>query len=230
MIGIILTCTVTPMQNISFLKQIDPQQRLDCYLKSIRSWIFDDDIIKNKIPIVIIDNSNWEFTGLKDLIKKLNLQDRLEILNYLENKYPISMEKGYWECLSIQRAIKDSILLKQCDFIIKITGRYYIPTLLSKTIAILTNRQLDQSHRIRQKQSNDKQVDCIRQHAGFRCEIVGFRKDLYLYLFDHYGINPRYILEKALIDRTTGLYSVLLPQMEIEPTRNGGFDTLINIL
>lgn len=209
-IGIILTCAVKPKQDISVLRQTDPNQRLECYIKSIHNWIYDGDLIDNQIPIVIIDNSGWSFPRLQEEIKSKSLEHRVEVVSYLESEVG-SNEKGYYECLSIQKAIRDSMLLRDVDFVVKITGRYYVPNLIKEI------------HKLRTAQ-------IIRQSKGFRCEIVGIQKDLWRLVFDQYGINTRYILERAICDRGRGLIVKELPELPIEPTKNGGFDMFVNSL
>ena len=61
MINIFLTCTVYPRNNISWLKQRDPKERINMYLEIIELWMEN-----TNLNLTIIENSGYEFTELKN--------------------------------------------------------------------------------------------------------------------------------------------------------------------
>ena len=119
--------------NDSYMRDIDI--RMKCYVKSISLWC------KTSYKIVIIENSMHD--RINDIIKiiennknsesldlsnnkKINLiYDNIELISYNENNSSSLYGKGYGERDSIKYAINNSKLIDN-NFIIKITGRYYI--------------------------------------------------------------------------------------------------------
>ena len=122
-VSIILTTTVNVTKHSAF--QIDKQDRISTYLKSIRLWL------KNtNLNIIVIENSGHEF---EELTEELHLyKNRFEIITFRESQsnYPefqIHLQsKGGLEINSIHYAYNKSIFLKKSLFIIKITGRFFI--------------------------------------------------------------------------------------------------------
>ena len=108
---ILLTATVRPSV---FSKGIgSSEERLKEYLQAIQFY-FD----RTVYPIVIVDNSNFDFSGL------LPSSSRLESLSY--QGIDIGRGKGWGECDILKYALRHSILLRDVDQIIKITGRLIV--------------------------------------------------------------------------------------------------------
>ena len=74
-VSIILTTIVHVTRESSF--QVDKQDRINTYLKSIRLWL------KNtNLNIIVIENSGYEF---KELTEELNLyKNRFEVITFKE--------------------------------------------------------------------------------------------------------------------------------------------------
>jgi predicted Fe-Mo cluster-binding NifX family protein len=128
---IILTTTVNIKDKIVDLYQKDKNERLKQYVKTILKWLNN-----TNIQIVVVENSGYDYSNdLKDEIEKY--KDRFEILTFKEglteeSKYLIdNTSKGDSEIYAINYAYKNSQLIKNNNpvFIIKITGRYFIPEL-----------------------------------------------------------------------------------------------------
>jgi len=153
--AIILTTTVNVSEHIPCIQQRDPNDRLTTYLKAILNWI-----ALTNFKIIIVENSGYTFPELES-IQKLN-KDRDEIISFDQNiseeaKYLIKEPaKGVCEVFSINYAIKHSKLLQDTKFVIKVTGRYYIPEL---------------EDYLQQYDLNN--YDCLTQNDRDRCEMVG---------------------------------------------------------
>lgn len=179
--------------------QHDKEERLQAYMKSIQQWL---DF--TTFPIVLVENSNY------DLQLK---HPRLEYITYDETKYDVydSPSKGISELFSIRYAFEHSKQLKNANYIIKITARYFIPELESylKTIDL----------------SN---YECFIQHDIDRCEMVGARHDFFSTVFQY---NTTYDhIEDYYKDITTPLKKLISKKFLIEPTQRGSFDEIFDTI
>lgn len=153
--SIILTTTVTISEYIQCIKQRDPTERLNTYLKAINNWI-----ALTNFKIILVENSGYSFPELEHL--RESNKDRFEIISFDQNELEDACHlirekaKGVCEVFSINYAIKHSKLLQDTNFIIKVTGRYYIPELQN----YLEKYDLNL-------------YDCLTQHDRDRCEMVG---------------------------------------------------------
>jgi len=207
-VSIILTTTVhvTPYSST----QINKQDRINTYLKAILQWL------KNtNLNIIVVENSGYIFEELKTELEIY--KDRFEIITFNE-KGPSGYEqyqlyltsKGGLEINSIYYAFDNSNLLKQSNFIIKITGRYFIHNFEG----FLNTYDLNK-------------YTCLRQCNVGRCEIVGTHIDNFNIVFDKNlvvknGIFDAHV-ENVYDYRFTLLKNVLIcPKFIIEPTKKGG--------
>ncbi len=117
-ICIFLTATIDP-KDIVLLKRNNPIARENDYIKAIKKWM---DI--QQFPIVFCENSGYNIDKIKNDIK--NSEKKFEILQFKGNSFPRELGKGYGETMIIDYAIKHSKLIKNSDYIIKVTGRYFI--------------------------------------------------------------------------------------------------------
>ena len=173
---IILTCTVKCQPGAAPLFQKNSDSRKDCYLRAIKAWLDETDLY-----IIVVENSNYNFPELKEYKEKYS--NRFEIISFditknlshtgLLTKHITCgrKSKGMLEMFSINYAYIHSQLVKKhnFNFIIKITGRFYIPT-FSKFL----------------QTTNFKKYNSMRQIiCGWnRCELVGCRKEYFNILFD----------------------------------------------
>ena len=121
-ISIILTSTVNVNTKDSFFLT-DSSERVKQYVKSVKSWLEN-----TKYNIVLVENSGYAFEELFEEVEKY--RGRFEILSFGMNEAPefilVSRDKGLHELFSINYALNNSRLTNS-DFVIKVTGRYYIP-------------------------------------------------------------------------------------------------------
>lgn len=163
---ILLTTTVRINENLHWLFQRDKNHRLEIYLKSIKQWLD-----KTDLNICVVENSGYTFPELDDYKEKY--RDRFEILGYDENTYEEtkhlkdSVSKGQCELYALNYAYDNSRLIAESFFIIKITGRYFIPGFEK----YLSNVDLSK-------------YDTMQQNNNDRCELVGVSKYYFKTIFD----------------------------------------------
>ena len=208
-IVLILTSTINIGDRVSYLLMTDPGERLKIYEKAINSWIND-----SSFKIVLVENSGHKFENLpKD--------PRLEIISYTpegedKKKLDKHADKGAHELHSINYAIKNSKIIKNMKdgFVIKITGRYYIPNfekILKDTITDST--------------------EFITQNNRMRCEIIGCKLNLADKLFEFKMIGQMEADMKKLIDKLGNEKTInKLPKIPIPPTLTGGWKKFTNFL
>ena len=227
-IVILLTCTVNTQPHISWLKQRDGNERLKMYLDVITKWL-----TKTNLHIVTIENSGIDLKN-ELLLKNPNFNinqylDRFESITYTYERIPIEDKhfldthesKGHHELYAINYAYKNSKLIKECDYILKITGRYFIPKLESILLESL-------------KKCNENQnnmVNIIRQSQKWRgwnrCEILGCHISNFDDLFKYPSYND--MLEEEYTDRinlkqrnNSNYYVYELPLLQLDkPTKQG---------
>jgi hypothetical protein len=212
---ILLTSTVY-VQKKEALYQVDPQERINIYIKSIRQWLYD-----TELKIVLVENSGYEFKELDEELKKysgrfeiiLFNEDTLEECEYLRG----NADKGASELFSINYAYKNSRLLNNTEFIIKITGRYFIKELESYI-----------------QEYNLKMYDVLCQNnyeLSPRCEMIGCNVKNFNVIFDlKMKKNPPVsfrCIEFEYRDRIFTYNNILIcKKFKIEPTQRGGLNEL----
>jgi len=210
-IAILLTTTVHT-QPKETLHQTDKQQRINTYLKSIKQWLE-----KTNLTIVVVENSGYNFDAeLK--AEKEKYKTRFEVVAFNEATLPEAAylknntSKGASEINAIDYAYHHSKLLETATFIIKITGRYYVPTLESYLNNI-----------------NIQNYNALRQNNPTSCELLGashkaFPKIFNRYLINHEGKYDGHVetIYKYRIDLFPPAKVLHAPKFNIEPTLRGG--------
>jgi hypothetical protein len=230
---IILTCTVNVNYNKHFLHQTNPNERLECYLKSIKQWLE-----KTNLKICVIENSGYTFPELNEYKEKFS--DKFEVITFNEMENPPELQhliynnsKGASEMYSIIYAHNNTKFKNSVNFIVKITGRYFVPLfeqfLIEKNIGYNTIH-VGIHH-------NDNMIIGLRQNNGQRCEILGIHIKFFNLLFelslsdgDGYffpHVETVYENRYKLLNQDNML---VCPTFEIEPTQMGGNETVVNNL
>jgi len=125
---ILLTATIAPY-NVPNLKRVDKEQRENDYIEAIKFYV------QFNLPIVFCENSNTKSEMILDVLNNSNIK-----FEYLTFKSKKSIEgKGKGESEIICHAFLHSNIIKTCDNIIKITGRYKIKNFLKQIKNIKTN-------------------------------------------------------------------------------------------
>lgn len=134
-ICLLLTATVDP-KGVVYLKRNDPQVRENDYINALKKWMETVNF-----PIVFCENSGYKIDKIKNITKSYS-NNETEILQFDGQEFPKELGKGYGELLIIKYAIQHSILIGHSDYVIKITGRYFIKNIEKIIIALLKNRNL----------------------------------------------------------------------------------------
>jgi len=206
MVVIILTTTVF-VQNKCYLFQTNHGERIDCYCNSIKQWL------NCNLKIILVENSGYRFDEFKS-----EINERFEIISFNEQELPEANylignnSKGASELFSINYAIKHSKIINNSDFIIKITGRYFIPEF---------------EEYISKFNLND--YDGLCQNDVNRCEIVGCNYNKRNILFDINNVHQH--IEFTYTSRIQSLNKVIiLRELKINPTQIGGLNEIRYLL
>lgn len=205
---ILLTCTVNIQKHVVMTNQTNNSERLQQYLKTINQW-------KNsELPIIIVENSGYEFKELKDKNSPYYAPN-IEVISYNYTDYDSSIQnilkntssKGVHEMYEINWAYNKSQTIKKYSHIVKVTGRYFIPNFQNILINIPNN------------------VDGIRQNNINRCEIVGSSVKEFNNIFNlnvkYHHVETEWKLRMQKLENE-GKNIYTLPRMPIEKTQRGG--------
>jgi len=121
---LLVTGTVFPDEKTPYLFIKNSDERLEQYKNSLL-WFIKETIIDN---IVFCDNSLCsaeQFSDISDLAKSKG--KKFEFISFSGNKSMVLEKgKGYGEGEIIQYALNNSVLMKDTDYFIKVTGRLKI--------------------------------------------------------------------------------------------------------
>lgn len=209
---IILTTTVHIQYKI-YLFQTDKMERVNTYLKRIRQWLNETDL-----KIVVVENTGYTFEELNE--EKEKYKDRFEVITYNENQLAESaylngnIYKGASEVFSIHYAYRNSALCKNAEFVIKITGRFFIPKFES----------FIQYYKL-------QKFDVLTQSGTNRCEMVGCHKSKFDSIFNIHLTNANGDYDGHVEDVYKYRCSqfpnrIQCPEFDIEPTQRGGIDEI----
>lgn len=114
---ILLTACITP-NGMSCTKLQDPLERRLQYEQALTFYLEN-----TSFKIVFVENTDT-YIGDK-YIQYIN-EGRLEFITFMGNDFSVKLGKGYGEAVIIKEAFKESTLIQNCDYVIKITGRLVI--------------------------------------------------------------------------------------------------------
>lgn len=205
---LILTTTVS-VQNKVYLFQTDANERAGVYVRKIRKWLSESDF-----KIVVVENTGYTFPELYE--EREIYKDRFEIISFVESELPEAAflsgnpYKGASEIFAINWAYKNSRF--SADFIIKITGRFFIPQLES----YLNSMELSD-------------YDVLVQNRKNRCEMLGCRADHFGLVFNTHLLNRQGNYDGNVEDvyefRCENYPRIIhCPEFPIEGTQRGGIN------
>lgn len=117
-IVIVLTACVNP-GGMSFTVLQDANERKRQYVEALNYYL-----TTTSLPIVFIENSNTDFSY--EFLSWIE-QGRLEYITFDGNTgFDKIKGKGYGEALMLLYAIEHSSMIRQCKYLIKITGRLQV--------------------------------------------------------------------------------------------------------
>lgn len=209
--SILLLTTTVNVQDKLALREIDPLDRIETYTKSLSQWLE-----KTKFRIVVIENTGHSFPEWQEW--KEIYSDRLEVITFRENDVEDAEylkgnnSKGASEIFAINYARSYSKWISEMDFLIKITGRFFIPGLES----YLESIDLDC-------------FDILKQNNIHSCQLMGVRLSLFPFLFQVHLLdkngNYNADVEKIYVERMQDFMEerrLICPVFPIEPTLEGG--------
>jgi hypothetical protein len=212
--SILLLTTTVNVQNKLALREIDPLERIATYTKSLSQWLE-----KTNFRMVVIENTGHSFPEWEEWKEKYG--DRLEVISFRESDVEDAEylkgnnSKGASEIFAINYARLHSKWIRDgdVDFLIKITGRFFIPGLQS----YLDSIDLDC-------------FDILKQNNIQSCQLMGVRLSLFMHLFqrDLFDNNGNYNgnVEEIYVERMLMHFPeerrLICPVFPIEPTLEGG--------
>ena len=210
MATIILTTTVHVQAKV-YLFQTDKNERAAVYAKKIKQWLYE-----SNFRIVVVENTGYTFEELNE--EKENFKDRFEVISYVESELEAAdflidnPYKGASEIFAIGYAYKMSQLCQMAEFIIKITGRFFVPGLEDYL-----------------KDFDLSLYDVLTQNRTNRCEMLGCHKDHFETIFNTQliGENGEYSGNvEDIYQYRCGLYDkkIHCPEFQIEGTQRGGIN------
>ncbi len=106
------------------------------YLRSLSYYIKNHPHIRK---IVFVENSGWSLENIKKIALDNPYQKELEFVSLNCNDFPREFGKGYGESLLIERGIEASQLIRDVNYIGKITGRIYLFN-ITKILEVIEDR------------------------------------------------------------------------------------------
>lgn len=214
---VLLTCTVRIKPDINVMAQRAETDRTATYRKSIRAWICN-----TAFKIVVVENSGVDISaswlGLDDGIYA-SRYERIVFNGHTDADAAhlrTNIYKGAHELFAIQKALKESRFVATTPFIVKVTGRFFVPGLYD----------------IFQAHSAAFPYNGLRQKNSAECQIVGCRPCFAAILFNPDAephVETTY--ESRLRDESwTDGKVLVLPKMRIPPTMTGGGGEVIDSL
>ena len=217
---ILLTCTVNINPTKSWVFQRHGKDRFETYMKSITQWL-----TKTNFTIVVVENSGFDFKPLlQEQIREYS--HRLEIIGFRESDVAEAAylknndSKGASEVFAIQYALSRSRFMdeQQTNFVIKVTGRFFIPELESYL------SQFDLS-----------KYDCLTQNNRSECQMVGSHIKNVAHIFAIHLRNQHNQydghIENIWHYRTSCYPNIIVCKpFAIEPTQQGGINRMVTII
>lgn len=222
-IGLIFTSTVHINRAKSCLVQLNPEERISVYVKSIKQWLD-----KTSFRICLVENSGYSFPELDEYREKY--KDRFIIVTYDEktihtpHRYLFeNRSKGTSEIFAINVAYQmHQTFFKDSLFIIKITARFFIPDFYDFLVENGFNQNAVMDN-------INPSILAIRQSNPDRCELFGCHRSLFSFIFNPCMIDDLQRLHqhveyvyKFRINCINPAQVVVCKEFPIEPTQRGG--------
>lgn len=196
---LLITATILPQEK-RYIQLRNPEERLRQYIDSLKFYITNTSIKE----IVFCDNSGYDFR--KDELFSLadEYHKKVEVLQFIGNQYKISScGKGYGEGEIIKYALKNSCLLKQADYFIKVTGRLKIKNMDAIKDKLDLNK-LYFNMSINRQQWIDTVIYCIPKKIYYKWFLNAYKQ-----VYDKHGNYIEQIF-KVIIEKN-GLHINNLP-------------------
>jgi hypothetical protein len=128
---VLLTACVNPGNVVNVVRR-DPDVRAGDYSRALRKWIRVNEID----GVVFCENSGADLTPIKELATAVGHTAQVEFLSFNGQDFDPSLGKGFGEMNIIRYAIDHSQLISDSQFVVKVTGRFFITNIRSIVRAI----------------------------------------------------------------------------------------------
>jgi len=215
---ILLTTTIHTQHKLA-LREINSLERILTYTNSLSRWLEN-----TNFRIVVVENTGHTFSEWNHW--RENYQDRLEIIYFRESELEEASylvgnnSKGASEMFAIHYAYMHSKWIRDENFVIKVTGRFFIPGLEAFLQSVDIN-----------------QYDGLTQKNKDRCQMVGASISQFPIIFNQYLINKNGQYDghveniyKERMESFSQDRILTCPDFEIEPTLEGGGPVVFYII
>jgi len=129
---ILLTSTID-VNNCANTNRTSISDRKQDYYDTLKLWLTNTPCDFN---FVFIENSGYDLSYMYELDEN----NRVEFISIDDNNYNREFGKGHGEFREIKYAVQKSFLLSTYDYLIKVTGHYYLSTLPEHLIKFDTDK------------------------------------------------------------------------------------------
>ncbi len=191
-ISILLSATVNPKETI-LIKRNNPEIRELDYIKSLQKWA------KNvEVPIIFCENSCFDIKRIRESVRRFG--DKIEFLQFDGMNYPNYRGKGVGLMNILEYAIENSNFIKNSDFIIQVSGRYYVENINDYILFLTKEKDIYIMADIR---NNFKIADS--RIFAFRPDfITNYLLEYKTYINDSKGIYFEHAFAKAILKAIIG--------------------------
>lgn len=113
-IAVLLTATIDP-KGMAFVRRSDPRVREADYMNALGKWA------RVPCPLIFCENSNYDLRNIERGATR-----SVEFLQFDGQDFPRHLGKGVGEMLILRHAVETSRVLRECDHVIKVSGRYFV--------------------------------------------------------------------------------------------------------
>lgn len=119
--SLILTCSINP-KNMPDLVRSDKDLRLSDYKKSFQFWVNHEQIKK----IIMIENTGYDLEYFRKIASKFTDKETEIISSSSNETFDKKLGKGYGQYLCLKEIFEKSLIVKNTNFFIDITGRHIV--------------------------------------------------------------------------------------------------------
>ena len=237
---IILTAAICPAPGMTHTKRSNPFLRLREYRKVVRSWSEQSATWRGRggrgpPKLVFVENSGanldelrlaskYQTTGYQtdhqtDHHNDHHTYDGIEFVSWHDSGIlgNVQLGKGHAEYRSIDHAIENSASIDGCDMVVKVTGRYFIPSLFDELERLGDDIELA-------LQSTENFWSMWDDDGGIiRSEVVGFKKGSAKEIFEGQNEIAGLPMERMIVVNSRKMKNGRIGRfhkMEVEKTRN----------
>ncbi len=125
---LLLTACIEPKQFIKSVKRSDPYVRLNDYKIALTKWLHHKD--ERITKIIFAENSGFPLDEIMQIFKHQNIYNReILVIQEIAKNAPAEFHYGYNEIELIQDVIFKHLSNNKNEFIIKVTGRIFFPSI-----------------------------------------------------------------------------------------------------